>query len=131
MREITTHRVTPANDRLTVVAADAPGPGGASHAYVITGFDPTRNPSEERREAQNGVLRVLFQNGTIPEVGVNGVTEQSLLAVLIDRLEGFQSGPFACHENEQTLHHLRYALEWSHRRTLNRVARGVEGKHEA
>lgn len=35
---------------------------------------------------------------------------------------------FPCKENENSIHHLNYALTWQERRTNNRVARGVEGQ---
>jgi len=45
MRELTGHKVNPANDRLTVRVMDEPGAGGACHHYRVTGFEelpPTR-----------------------------------------------------------------------------------------
>jgi hypothetical protein len=37
MREITTHKVNPANERLRIEVGDEPGSGGANHKYLITG----------------------------------------------------------------------------------------------
>jgi hypothetical protein len=50
-----------------------------------------------------------------------------LLAILLDRLEGFQSGKFACHDNQIALDHIQSARLWLHKRTMDRVTRGVEG----
>lgn len=61
----------------------------------------------------------------------NGVTNEVLLAIVIDRLEGFQAGPFACDENGDALEFARRSLMALHRRTRERLARGVENKHEA
>lgn len=72
-------------------------------------------------------VRVSFQNGPIKEQGVNGLSQEALIAVLIDRLEGFQSGQFKCHDNELALDHLQYARLMLHKRTMDRVARDVEG----
>lgn len=72
---------------------------------------------------------ILFQNGPIAENGVNGVTQEVLLAIIIDRLESFQKGPFACRDNAVALTHLETAKLWLFKRTLDRMQRGVEGTH--
>lgn len=75
---------------------------------------------------------ISFQNGPVKEDGngVNGITHEVLLAVLIDRLEGFQAGQYANPHNQLALDHLRGALEALHDRTRARIARGVEGTHK-
>lgn len=122
-REITGHKVNPANDKLIVRAMDAPGSGGANHHYEITGYTP--------KGAHEGVgcTPIRFQNGPIAEVGVNGLTHEALIAILIDRLAAFQDGPFASDYNGHALHHLREAQRALHARTLERMARNVEGTH--
>lgn len=126
-REITHHAINPCNEALRVRAIDAPGPGGASHRYEVSGFDTASNPSRRVGEGSEPLL-LLFQNGPVKDAGgVNGVTHEALLAVLIDRMEAFQAGPYACHENGEALSHLDQALRWLHRRTQWRQAAGVEG----
>lgn len=65
---------------------------------------------------------------------VNGCNEQleieALLAVIIDRLQCFQAGPYACRENAIALTKLEEAMMWLQKRTRDRLARGVEGTHE-
>ena len=133
MREITEHRVNPANDRLKIEVTDAPGAGGANHRYEITGFDPRSNASAgELKDIPghyNGLV-LLFQNGPIPEAGVNGVTQEALLAIVADRLRSFQAGPYACRENALALTKIEEAQHWLHSRTRARMARGVEGTHK-
>lgn len=77
------------------------------------------------------VTSISFQNGPIKENGVNGISQETLIAVLIDRLEGFQSGDFKCHDNQVALDSLQNARLWLHKRTMDRVARGVEGTTKA
>lgn len=124
------HKVNPANDQLEIEVQDEPGHGGACHRYVIGPYDTRTNPSAE--EDMKVLMRsvVLFQNGPINEVGVNGVTHEALLAILIHRMEGFQSGPYACRENALALTKLQEAQMWLQKRTRDRMARGVEGTHE-
>lgn len=96
MRELTSHRVNPANDTLTVKVLDEPGAGGANHLYHISGFNTMLNPSDPFVAAYGMPSQhstILFQNGPIAEVGVNGITHEALLAILIDRLTAFQVGP--------------------------------------
>jgi hypothetical protein len=75
------------------------------------------------------VQEIHFQEGPIAEVGTNGLTHESLLAIVIDRLQAFQKGPFACRENALALTKIEEAMHWLHHRTAARVARGVEGTH--
>lgn len=112
MRELKQHIVEgdSANHQLAVVVVDEPGAGGACHLYRVAGFDTSTNPSDPGlQDPACGVpaahSTILFQNGPIKEVGVNGYTHEALLAILIDRMEHFQAGPYA-------------------------IARGVEGTHE-
>lgn len=134
MRALTQHVVEgdSANHQLTIQVLDGPGSGGASHHYVITGFNSASNPSDEVA-AHTGVSKeaagILFQNGPIKDAGVNGVTHEALLAILIDRMQGFQAGPYASDNNADALHHMEMALWALQERTRARIARGVEGTH--
>ena len=118
LRTIETHRVNPANDRLTITVLDRTGPGGANHEYQVSGFD--------------GMAPVVigFQNGPINEAGVNGLTHEVLLAIIADRLEAFQQGTFANDWNAVALNHVKHAMDVLHARTKARMARGVEGTHQ-
>jgi hypothetical protein len=131
MRELLDHKVNPANDVLRVLVLDEPGAGGANHVYVINGFNGHDNPGRDVAPVPGGEsLSILFQNGPIGEVGVNGVTHEALLAVLLDRMRSFQRGPYACRENAIALTKLEEAQMWLLQRTRGRMSRGVEGTHE-
>ena len=126
MRTITDHIVNPANDKLTITVTDEPGAGGANHRYEVTGFDTATNVSDDIMPHKNG-LTILFQNGPINEKGVNGLTQEVLLAIVADRLRSFQAGPFACRENAIALTKIEEAMHWLQQRTIARMRRGVEG----
>ena len=128
-RELTSHKVNGCNSSLQICVMDQPGFGGANHAYHVYGFHTQSNPSAEPFNKDDTMLPVLFQNGTINVFGVNGVTHEVLLAILEDRLVGFQSGPYATADNAEALEHVRGAMACLHRRTKERLARGVEGTH--
>lgn len=135
MRRIDNHKVNECNEKLEIEVLDEPGEGGASHAYVIAGFDTSSNPSQSDMvcryddDERRNMLELLFQNGPIAEVGTNGITQEALIAICIDRLRGFQAGPYACRENALALTKLEEAQHWLHARTRAREARGVEGTH--
>ena len=127
MREITDHIVGgDTAPQLQIRVHDEPGAGGACHVYSIA--PPKETPIGERGFAY---ANIGFQDGPIRENGVNGVTQEALLAIVIDRLVHFQSGPFACEENEYALRHIQLALASLQTRTRDRIARQVEGKNVA
>ena len=118
MRQLDEHKVNPANDTLSVTVLDEAGHGGACHEYEVShsNMPPTR---------------ISFQNGPINADGngVNGLTHEVLLAILADRLRGFQKGPYSCKANACALTHIEEAQHWLQQRTLERMRRGVEGTH--
>lgn len=123
MRTINEHKVNPANDLLDIKVIDEPGAGGANHEYqVSTSVPPATGPGMK-------ALHISFQNGPIAEKGVNGVTQEVLLAIVIDRLRAFQAGKFACRENALALTKIEEAQHWLLHRTRARMDRGVEGTH--
>jgi hypothetical protein len=144
MRNITDHKLNGLNDALKVVALDGPGPGGANHLYQIFLDESLRKDPNDKTVH----LTIGFQSGPILETGVNGISNEALLAIVIDRMRGFQykrimkvgdpndiecgfdfgsRGQFACRENAEALTHLENALMWLQKRTRDRLARGVEG----
>jgi hypothetical protein len=128
MRTLDEHKINPANDQLSISVLDEAGAGGANHHYMITTPNWTRAPDGS---GAVGVWDINFQNGPIDEAGVNGVTQEALLAIVADRLRSFQAGPFACRENALALTKIEEAQHWLQARTLARMRRGVEGTHKA
>lgn len=131
MRILTDHIVEgdSANHQLKLIVSDEPGAGGACHAYEITGFDASNHPGLQVLDHVDRAV-ILFQNGPIREQGVNGVTQEVLLAIIIDRLRSFQAGAFCCRDNAVALTHCEEALMWLQRRTRERIRRGVEGTNQ-
>lgn len=126
MRELKDH-ITSGDQavQLAITVTDDPGAGGASHQYHI---DWMGDAEWDNRKPNS--LDVHFQEGPIKECGVNGITQEALLAIVIDRLRSFQAGPYACDDNEQALAHCVAALSYLQKRTKARIARGVEGAHQ-
>lgn len=121
MNEIHDHKSNPCNEAIRITCDERnPKNGNASHRYVM------------EFHAGDGVYEqqpVRFQDGPIKEVGVNGVTNEALIAIVIDRMRGFQSGQYACRENALALTAFEEGLMWLQKRTRDREMRGVEGTH--
>lgn len=122
MRTITDHVVNPANDQLTIEVLDESGASGANHVYQVRGY--------HSKEADETAVVIRFQNGPINEVGVNGITQEVLLAIVADRLRSFQTGSFACRENALALTKVEEAQHWLQQRAIARMRRGIEGTHQ-
>jgi len=105
------------NKDIGIKVMDDPGPGGASRCYVVDLAGAVQST-------------INFQKGPLDEEGLNGLSNEVLLAIVEDRLQGFQSGPFVCRENAIALTKVQEALLWLHKRTKDRIERGVEGKLE-
>lgn len=124
-REITTHHTDPVNNGIRIEVMDEPGPGGASHHYRVEA------PIVSYRkigQTPHGRWDIEFQKGGGAEVGINGLTNEVLLAIVKDRLEAFQAGPFPSEFNRSALYGVDLALTFLKSRSLERIARGVEGK---
>ncbi len=125
-RELTSHKVNGLNEKLKIVVMDEPGQGGACHVYDIVTVEQT-DADDDGGEIH---CAIHFQNGPIQEFGVNGISSEALLAIVEDRLVGFQSGQFACRENAVALTKIQEAMMWLQKRTLDRMKRGVEGTNQ-
>ena len=108
-----------------IVATDGPSHGNANHEYQIVAAVPVGDDNVAGRIMGT----VQFQKGPIKESGVNGVMNEDLIAIVIDRMRGFQGGSYACRDNEMALTKLEESLMWLRNRTNEREARGVEGTH--
>lgn len=115
MRVVESYR----NQYTDVVCLDKPGAGGACHQYQV---------NEKTGMYPQPLATIDFQNGGIQDVGVNGCMNEDLLAIVLDRLQGFQSGQFKCRENALAITKIEEALHWLNHRTQERIRRGVEGK---
>lgn len=118
IRELVTHHDGHGlNESISVRSTDEVGPGGAYHRY-------------EMWIDSDYVGFVQFQYGprNHPD-SLPGATESSVLAILIDRLESFQAGPYACEENRIVLEDLYHALSMVKARADARANRGVLGTY--
>ena len=103
------------NTNLRVLCLDEPmQPNNACHLYQIEIGDVP-------------AVTLNFQRGPVKENGVNGLSNEVLLAIVAHRFEGFQKGQFACEDNAEALEHVYDALKVMAKRTSGRVMAQVEG----
>jgi len=95
------------------------------HRYELENFEAKDQPGQCLQFIQkepiaegSGELRTVH----------DGTTNEEVLMVLIDRMNTMQA-KFPCRENAIVTTHLETALLWLEKRTADRKARGVEGKH--
>lgn len=103
----------------TVLHVDGDMPYHAPHHFKVFADAGQQVPFE--------VGNVHFQEGPINEVGVNGVCNEDLIAMVICRLEHFQASPYSSRDNAMVITKLEEALLWLRKRTIGRENRGVEG----
>lgn len=126
MRTITGHHDGHGLNESIEITCDERTVGNASHEYVAA-ITPCFFEAECAPER---VLQIQYQCGARREPdSTPGVTDAVLLAIVIDRYEGFQSGPFASPQGDEVLVHLRAALALMKARADERAARGVLGKN--
>ena len=123
------------NDLITIRKSSKDlGNGHAAHCYT---FFMEISETERSRELcapgqvgeRVGALR--FQHGPRNERdSMPGLTNEAVVAVVLDRLRDFQCGPFKCRENAIAITKLEEALLWMDKRARTRHKQGVLGKNE-
>ena len=95
------------------------------HKYELENFEAKDQPGQ----ILQFIEKIPITEGS-PELRTvnDGTTNEDVLRVLIDRL-GTMQAKFPCRENAIVVTHLETALLWLEKRTADRKARGVEGKH--
>lgn len=96
---------------IKALATDQPSENGTRHHYRVA-----YQPSAGGPEIDLGIIK--FQNGDAARVGVNGVSDQALLSIVADHIEGFNRGPYACEANRQASYHIREAIRWLKQRPV-------------
>ena len=97
------------------------------HSYELANFE---QDSPELNQHLHFIDKVPCEDGCGKLVTVHdGTTNEEVLEMLIDRLTFLQAA-FPCRENAIVITKLEESLMWLNKRTADRVARKVEGRHE-
>lgn len=111
-----------------VYVVDEKGPGNANHQYIVVN---KKDIDIDITELNNVIGEITFQKGPRAlEESQHGVLDVDLLEICRDRLKGFQSGDFACEENQKALEHIEIALMYLNKRVEDRHFRNVLGTYE-
>lgn len=102
------------NATLPVSAPDATSPAVQESGWLV----------------ENEFMRIQFQHGLAPVVGVNGVRVDDVIEAAIARLDRYQQGSLACRENVEALDALHRAKDAMARRRSRRVSQGVYNTYE-
>lgn len=128
-RELYDHKNNKYNrEHIVVKTADVRASDGANHKYQVLVY--TNPLSEGVQQGPIATCDINFQDGGLSEVGPNGITDQALIAVVLDRVRGFNEGPYRCRENSVMITKLEEALMWDRKRADDRSMRGVEGERK-
>ena len=102
--------------KYTEVASTSEKNFNAYHNYVVTNV-----------ETGEVIQEIHFQEGPIKENGINGVNNEDLILMVVDRLNSFQHSEYACEENAAAIECFMKGIRCLRERTNKRAARGVEG----
>lgn len=97
----------------------------AGYKYELKNFEAQDQPGQVIQFIEKVPVAV---GGAELRTVNDGTTNEEVLRMLIDRMNSLQA-KFPCRENAIVTTHLETALLWLEKRTSDRKARGVEGKH--
>jgi hypothetical protein len=97
----------------------------APHHFIVASTAPADDEGNPELLAE-----IDFQEGPIKEHGVNGVCNEDLLVMVLERLKAFQRSEYSCKENAMAITKIEETLLWLRKRTMGREQRGVEGTHK-
>jgi|SRR5882757_3240320 len=94
-----------------------------AHRYELENFEDRSSSQEIQFIEKVSVSATGSELQTLND----GTTNEEVLSVLIDRMQGLQA-KFPCRENAIVVTKLEESLMWLEKRTADRKNRGVEGK---
>jgi len=97
------------------------------HEYVLDGFEQTIEGSQHLQFIHKEPVNSKYPSEL--KTVTDGTTNEEVLKVLIDRCQ-FLYSKFPSRETALAMYKMEEALMWLNKRTEDRKARGVEGKHE-
>lgn len=116
MRRLSNHMTPGGLSPIAVNAVDSPGFGEPNRRYEVAGFNTAYNSASmlpgQQYPASFSALPIFFHDDTKgPNSPASGVTEASLLAIIVDHIQGRQNGPGACVENAEVVNHIAAAMQ--------------------
>ena len=100
-----------------------------NNTYALLQYKRDYSSSDDKEGTQK-FQKITFYKLNPDGSYENGTTLEEVISCAILRLADLNSR-FECEENVEAIGHLKRALHALAMRTVDRIARGVEGKHEA
>ncbi len=125
MRQIFPSTMNPSLNALNIAAVDQPGINEAQRRYEISGFQTAYNPANRGQQfpAMFANMSIFFHDGPVfADAPLNGVTPESLLAVIADHLQSKLRTPEGCMEMHMAVDNIMLALSNLSRRSEMRYA---------
>lgn len=97
------------------------------NVYALLNFKRTYETPDDKEGTQK-FQPITFYKLNPDGSYQNGTTLEEMLKVSLERLIDLD-GRFSCEENANTIIKIEEAIMWLNKRTENRKARNVEGKH--
>lgn len=93
--------------------------------------DSNNNPTGGKSVSKG--VEITWQDGPLGK-GLerqepNGAFVETIIQIVIDRIEFYNSSKFRCRENSLAITKLEEALHWLNARTSRRELQGIEGTH--
>jgi hypothetical protein len=72
------------------------------------------------------IQNIDFQDGSLKDNGINGISNEDLINIVLFRLKYFQKGKHSCRENASAIDKLEEAQMWLLKRTIEKESRKAE-----
>jgi hypothetical protein len=102
MNQVTTHQHDDLNKDIRIEWFDEPGVDGSNHEYIL---------SLEQGNGQSATCATLCFHKIGDLEVVNGITDESLVAVLMHRMDAISKGPQSCEEAKMAFYRLQAAAK--------------------
>lgn len=96
------------------------------HKYELENFEAKDRPGQVIQFIEKE--HITKESGSDAVTVNDGTTNEEVLKVLIDRMNSLQA-KLPCRQNAIAITHFETGLLWLEKRTADRQARAVEGKH--
>jgi hypothetical protein len=116
MHQITAHHgISELNDKLAIYRGELD-----NHYYSITAIGGDQPGIDV-------LHHINFQKLPVHSVGVNGISDEALLAIVLDRLQFFQEQTeYECTENALAIEHIKSAIGYYKIRQDRRKSQGIQ-----
>lgn len=119
--------IVEAGDELTDKQIKGEGKSHASYNFFVKSVRGGEWSKSLNVRFHQGPLLEENPDGSVRQLPVQGVTNEAVLAMVLDRLEVFQKGKFACNQNQFAIERIKEAIDALKAREAERFKAGIVG----